>query len=174
MTLPTRLLGVVAVTASAAFLAIPSAASAKAGDRSFQETYPLASKLCTEVVAGKRKRFQRFAPRVLADCARLQTGFTAAQSEVLAARATLGSAIAVDRAAVVAACPAPLVGHPPCERVRDSEHPLIVALRRQLVDASRRYWRVVEAHRMVFWRAIHAIPGARHLPADLQIAEHDS
>jgi hypothetical protein len=174
MTLPTRLLGVVAVTATAALLAIPSAASARAGDRTFPETYPVASKLCTEVATGKRKRLQRFAPRVLADCALLQTGFAAAQSEVLAARATLGSAIAVDRAAIVAACPAPLVGHPSCERVRDSEHHVIVALRRQLVNAARRYFAVVEAHRLVFWRAIHAIPGERHLAADLPIAEQNS
>jgi hypothetical protein len=174
MTLPTRLLGAVAVAATAALLAIPSAASARAGDRTFPETYPVASKLCTEVAAGKRKRLQRFAPRVLADCAVLQGGFTAAQSEELAARATLGNVVAADRAAIVTACPPPLVGHPQCENTRTTEDIAIGALRRQLADSARRYFRVVEAHRLVFWREIHAIPGQRHLPADLPIAQHDS
>jgi hypothetical protein len=174
MTLPTRFLGVLAVTATAALLAIPSAASARAGDRTFQETYPVASKLCTDVAAGKRPRLHRFAARVQADCAALQAGFTVAQSDVLAARTTLGTAIAADRAAITVACPAPLVGHPACERVRNSEDPAIAVLHRQLVNAARRYFRVVEAHRLAFWRDIHAIPGERNLKADLPIAQHDS
>jgi hypothetical protein len=174
MSPPTRSVGVLAVAATTALLVIPSAANARAGDRTFQQTYPVASKLCTEVAAGKRKHLRRFAPRVLADCAVLQSGFTTAQGEVLAARATLGSAVAVDRAAIVAACPAPMVGQPACENIRATEDVAIGALRRQLADAARRYFRVVEAHRLVFWRAIHAIPGERHLPADLPIAEHDS
>jgi hypothetical protein len=174
MTLPTRLLGVLAVAATAALLAIPSAASARAGDRTFQETYPVASKLCTEVAAGKRKRLHRFATRVQADCAALQSAFTADQTDVLAARATLGGAVAADRAAIVAACPAAMVGHPPCENTRTSENRAIGALRRELVDAALRYFRVAETHRLIFWREIHAIPGERRLPADLPIAQHDS
>lgn len=174
MTLPTRPLGVVALTASAALLAIPSAASAWAGDRTYQETYPVASKLCTEVAAGKRRRLQRFAPRVLGDCAVLQSGFTLAQTEVLAARATLGGAIAVDRAAIVAACPPPMIGHPPCENTRDAQTRAIVALRRQQIHAARRYFRVIEAHRRTFWNEIQALPGERHLRADLPIAEQNN
>jgi hypothetical protein len=174
MTLPTRPLGVLAVAATAALLAIPSAASARAGDRTFQETYPVASKLCTEVAAGKRKRLHRFATRVLADCAVLQSAFTADQSEVLAARATLGSAVAVDRAAIVVACPPPMVGHPSCEHIRTTENVAVGALRRQLVDAALRYFRVAETHRLIFWREIHAIPGERRLPTDLPIAAHNS
>jgi hypothetical protein len=174
MTLPTRLLGVVALAATAALLVIPSAASARAGDRTFQATYPVASKLCTEVAAGRRRRLQRFAPRVLADCAVLQSGFTVAQSEVLAARATLGGAIAADRAAIVAACPAPMIGHPPCEHTRYAQSLAIVALRRQQIHAARRYFRVIEAHRRTFWNEIHALPGEARLQADLPIAEHDN
>jgi len=174
MTLPTRLVGALAVAATAASLAIPSAASARAGDRTFQQTYPVASPLCAEVAAGKRKHLQRFAPRVLADCARLQNGFTAAQSVVLSARASLEGALATDRAAIAAACPPPMIGRPPCERIRDSESLAIAALQRQRVDAARRYFRTIEAHRRIFWRAIHALPGEGRLPADLPIAEHDS
>jgi hypothetical protein len=174
MSLSTRSVGALAVAATAALLVIPSAASARAGDHTFQETYPVASKLCAEVTTGKRKRLRHFAPRVLADCAALQSGFTAAQSEVLAARTTLGSALAADRAAIVTACPAPMVGHTPCEHIRATENVAIAALRRQLVHAARRYFRIVEAHRLAFWRAIHAIPSGRHLAADLPVAEHDS
>ena len=55
MTLPRRQLGAVAVLASAISLAVPGVASAtgtKAGDRTFQQTYPLASKVCASVAAG--------------------------------------------------------------------------------------------------------------------------
>jgi hypothetical protein len=174
MTPPTRLVGALAVTATAASLAIPSAAGARAGDRTFPQTYPAASQLCTEVAASQRKRLRRFAPRILADCTALETGFTAAQSAVVTARTTLGAALAADQAAITAACPKPMLGHPACARVRNTENAAIDALQHQRLDAIRRYWRTVETNRRIFWNAIHALPGERHLKADLPIVGHDN
>src|ERR1700716_2224861 len=104
MTPTIRFAGVAAVLAATVTLALPAVAGAKAGDRTFQQTYPVASQLCAKVAAGKEgKRLKRFATQVLADCSALQSGFTAAQSTVLAARAALTAQIAADHAAIAAA-----------------------------------------------------------------------
>jgi hypothetical protein len=174
MTLPTRLTGVLAIAATAGSLAIPAAANAKAGDRSYQQTYPLASRLCTEVAAGQRKRLQRVAPQVAAECALLQSGFTAAQTTVLTARATITSAIAADRAVIVAACPPPNVGKPACEGTRHTESVAIGVLRHQKIAAVHHYYRTIEANRVAFWHAIHALRGASRLRPDAAIKVEDS
>ena len=120
-----RLAGVAAV-AMAAALAFPGVAGAKAGDRTFQQTFPGASQLCANVAAGKGgKRLKRFAPQVLADCATLQSSFTAAQSAVLAARAALAPQIAADRAAILAACPAPKTASLACLQTRAANRPAL-------------------------------------------------
>lgn len=171
MTLPTRLVGIVAVTAAIAPLAVPSAAGARAGDRTFQQTYPVASQLCANVAAGKAKHLKRFAPQVLADCAVLQNAFNAAHSTVLAARAATAVAITADRAVIAAACPKPLTHRPLCDRTRDPELRAIAALERQQIRAARRYYRTIEANRRIFWRAIRALPGERRVREDAPIAE---
>jgi hypothetical protein len=172
MTLPSRLLGAAAVAATTASLAVPGVAGAKAGDSTLQQTYPVASRVCANVAAGKaRKRLQRFAPQVLADCSALQTAFTAAQSAVLAARASIEAQAAADRAALAAACPASIAGKPPCPSKRAQEQDALAALHRLQVQAARRYWRAVEAGRHRFWHAIRALPGEHHARADTPIAE---
>jgi hypothetical protein len=173
MTLPTRLLGAVAVAATTASLAIPGVASAKAGDKTFQQTYPLASKVCANVAAGKAKRLQKFAPQVLADCAALQNGFTAAQAMVLAARAAIEPQLAADRAALTAACPKPPAKRPLCRHARETDEPAIAVLARQQHHAARRYFRKIEANRRKFWRAIRALPGEGHAHEDAPIAEQE-
>ena len=108
MNLHRRLLGGAVIVAAATTLAIPVTAGASAGDRTFQEVYPIASHLCANVAAGtERRRLKSFAPAVLADCQALQAEFTAAQTTVLAARAVLTPQIAANRAAILAVCPTP-------------------------------------------------------------------
>ena len=174
MSLPKQLLGAILVVATTASLAIPATAGAKAGDRTFQETYPGATRLCAEVAAGKRKRLQPFATRILTDCSALQTGFTAAQSAVLLSRGATAASIAIDRAAIALACPPPLVGHPACEHTRHVELLAIATMKRLQTHAARRYYRIIEANRRLFWHAIKALPGTRHLRADAPIVEQDS
>jgi hypothetical protein len=174
MSLPKRPLGVVLVAAITASLAIPAAAGAKAGELTFQQTYPGATKLCGEVAAGKRKRLQPFATRILAACSELQTGFTTAQSAVLAARGTSAASIAADRAAIVAACPPPAIGHPACRHARHAQLLAIATLQRQQAHAARRYYRIIEAGRRRFWHAIKVLPGTRRLREDAPIAEQES
>jgi hypothetical protein len=174
MTVPKPLTGALALAATTASLASPAMASVKAGDSTFQQTYPVASRVCTEVLAGKRKHLQRFRTRVLADCTLLETGFTAAQSAVLAARASISAAIAADRAAITTACPAPPAGRPACESTRRSQQLAITALQLQQVAAARVYYRTIETNRRRFWSAIRALPGERHLRGDSPIAQQNS
>lgn len=174
MTLPKRLICAVALAATMASLAAPAMASVKAGDKTFQQTYPLASRICSEVVAGKHKHLQRFRSRVLADCALLESGFTAAQSIVLATRASVTAAIAADQATLAVACPAPLADLQPCRSTRRAERLAIGALHRQQVLAARRYYRTIEANRHRFWTAIHALPGGHSLRADTPIPQLNS
>jgi hypothetical protein len=174
MTLPTRLLGATAVAATTASLAIPAVAGARAGDLTFQQTYPVASRVCANVAAGKAKRLQKFAPKVLADCSTLQASFTLAQSTVLAARAVIDSQVAADRAAFAVACPTAVAAKPPCPSKHAQEQDALASLRRLQMQNARAYWRAVETARRRFWHAIHALPGQRHAHEDAPIAELNS
>jgi hypothetical protein len=173
MTLRRRLLGAAAVSACAISLAVPAlagAATPKAGEKTFQQTYPLASKLCASVVAGTEgKHLKRFATQILADCTTLQTAFTAAQSTVLAARTTLTAQITADRAVVTTACPTPKDTAVLCLQTRSQENKAIAALRAQRLLAVRHYYKTVEANRAAFWHAIRALPGEGHAHADQPI-----
>jgi hypothetical protein len=173
MTMPKWLTGAVALAATTALLATPAMATVKAGERSFQQTYPVASRVCTEVVAGKRKHLQHSRAQVLADCALLESNFLAAQSTVLAARASITAAIVADRAAITTACPPPSAGLPACESTRSSEQLAIKALRLQQVQAAHSFYLAIEANRRHFWSAIRALPFERHLHGDSPIAQQN-
>ena len=169
-----RVLGTAAIAATTAMLVVPSVAGARAGDRTFAQTYPVASHLCTEVAAGKRPRLKKVAATVLADCAALQANFTAAQTAVLATRASIASQVAADAALIKAACPQSQVGKPACENARHSENAAISSLHAQGRAAARLYYKTIEANRHTFWHAIHLLLGASHLPADKPIKVENS
>ena len=174
--MPKRLLGATAITATVAALALPAIASAttRAGDKTFQQTYPVASRLCTEVAAGKRPHLKSVATTVLADCAALQTNFTTAQTAVVTARTTLRAQIAADAHAIALACPKPHDGTPSCLSTRHTQHAAISALRAQLLAAVHVYYKAVETNRRAFWAAIKALRPARHFAADKPIKVENS
>jgi len=175
MSTATRLSGSIAAATIAATLAIPGTAGAKAGEHTFQQTYPFASRLCAHVQAGKGPiHLQPFAAQVLADCATLNSGFTAAQSAVLAAQASFASGLAADRAAIAAACTPPVKNRPLCRSTRRSEHAAIVALRREHTAAVHLYYKTIEANRHAFWAAIRSLPGGKGLPMDRRIPQRSS
>jgi hypothetical protein len=173
MTLRRRLLGAAAVSACGISLAGPGlagAATPKAGEKTFQQTYPLASKICASVAAGtESKHLKRFATQILVDCTALQSAFTAAQTTVLAARTTLTAQITADRAAVTTACPTPKDTAAACLQTRSQQSKAIAALRFQRLLAVRHYYKTVEANRHAFWKAFRALPGEGHVRADQPI-----
>jgi hypothetical protein len=171
----TRLSGSIAALSIAATLAITATADAKAGERTYQQTYPVASQLCANVAAGKGpKRLRPYAAQVLADCATLSAGFSSAQSAVLAAQASFASGLAADKAAIAAVCTPPVKNHPLCRSTRRNENAAIRALRREHTAAVHLYYTTVEANRRTFWAAIHSLPGGKGIPADKPIPQQSS
>jgi hypothetical protein len=127
------------------------------------------------VQAGKGPVHLRpFAAQVLADCATLSSGFTAAQSAVLAAQTSFAGGLAADRAAIAAACTPPVKNRPLCRSTRRSEHAAIVELRSEHTAALHLYYRTIEANRRTFWAAIRSLPGGRRTPADRPIPQQSS
>ena len=164
-----RVLGAVAIAATTAML-LPSFASAtSAGDRTFAQTYPVASRLCTEVALGKRPHLKSVAAKVTEDCTALQTKFTTAQTAVLATRAAVAAQIAADETLITAACPKSMIGKPSCHNARLSEGAAIAALRAQRRAAAHLYYKTVETNRRAFWHAIKLLRGLSHVPADKPI-----
>jgi hypothetical protein len=152
-------------------LSASALASPRAGERSFQQTYPVASPLCARVSAGTEgKRLKRSVAAVSADCGALESSFTTVQSEVVIERAALRAQIAADNATITAACP--VVVPPPgvaCDQARKVDGTAVAGLRSQIHRDARRYYRRVEAARARFWAAIHALPGESRVRADAPI-----
>ena len=175
MTVPPRLLGILAMAAAAAPFAVPAAASATAGDKTLAQTYPVASGLCAKVTAGtENKHLKLYAPQVLADCTALQSEFTATQSAVLLARTTIAVQIASERTTTAVACPTPKDVKAACLHVRRADRTAILALQRQRVHAVRLYYTTIETARDHFWKAIRALPGEHRIHADAPIPVQSS
>ncbi len=168
-----RVLGAAAIAATTATLAIPSVAGANAGDRTFAQTFPVASRLCTEVAAGKRPHLKAIAPMIATDCATLLANFTAAQTAVLAARTSLGAQIAADQALKAAACPPALERKASCLNAKHTENAAIHALKVQRRNASRLYYKTIESDRGAFWHAIKQLRGLLHVQTDKPIRVQD-
>jgi hypothetical protein len=163
------------IIAGAATLAFAGVASAKAGERTFPETYPRASQLCANIAAGAGpKRLRPYAKLIATDCTTLQNEFTAAQSVVLAARTSLESGVTADKAAIAAVCTPPVANRAVCRSTRKSERLAIRGLRVEHVAAVHLYYRTIEANRRTFWAEIHALPGSASLPSDTPIPPQSS
>ena len=136
-----------------------SGATVRAGDRTYQQTYPVASQLCAKVAAGTEgKHLKRFAATVSTDCTTLQSGFVTAQTTVLAARTAITAQITADRAVMSAACPATAkVPSAVCIQTRKTESYAITVLQHQQRTAARHFYKTVETNRDHFWKAIRSL-----------------
>jgi hypothetical protein len=174
MTPSKRIAAAVAVAAGALALALPGSAFAtpKPGSLTFQQTFPLASGVCAKVAAGtENKHLAKFAVQVTADCAALEATFTQNHALVLAARTAILPTLTADRAAVHAACPNPKA-RPillACKQAHKTNDAAIRSLVAQLHLAYHTYFKSIEAARGAFWSAIHALPGEKHVHADIPI-----
>jgi len=157
--------GVVVVVLGA--LTLPAAASAKPGSRSFQETYPVASKLCAESpLPGK---LQSEATQVASDCTTLQSSYNAAVTAGQNADASFASAVAAAKAKRQAACvptPTTTAGKVACLKTRLAATRAIDSQRVGLRLALRQFHLSIEQARVTFWTAIHGLRGGAGIPAD--------
>jgi hypothetical protein len=153
-------------------LAFPGVAgAAPAGTHNFEQSFPVASKLCANVAkGGGPKRLRSSAAAVLADCTVLQNNFNASRASVIATEAAIASALAADKAARQVACVGKPTTHPvQCGLARRQSKLLRHRLGRQKFVAARAYWRTLEADRAAFWAEIRALPGGKGLAPDKPI-----
>jgi hypothetical protein len=165
MTPPARFAGVLVVAASAAAFAAPAAATGpRTGEKNLQQTYPLASRLCTEIATGTgkpRPHLRPFATQILADCTTLQNGFNAARSTLLTTKASIASARAADEALAANACAGTAAKTAACAGAQHTEGQLLRALNVQLKRAVHVYYVTIVTDGKAFWHAIRALPGSR-------------
>lgn len=158
----------------AASLAFCGAASAKAGDRSFAQTYPVASALCARAAAGQLPRkLAASATQVKAACSKLENAFGPLQTAVQNANVQLQTGVANAKAAIAAAC-APGANRKTCRQTRHTERLTIAALRRQHRAAVLLYYTSIEANRRTFWATIRSLRGGSSIKPDKPIKPQSS
>src|ERR1700694_2421723 len=152
MTYLKRLALAVVVPAALVSLAIPGVASAKAGDQTMAQTIPVSASVCAKVAAGTEgPRVKKNAVPVAAACTILQAAFTAAQTTVLASRATIEPQMIANRTAINTACPTPTHQPVTCHAVRVKDVAANKALKEQLRLAVKSYFVAVDTARRAFW-----------------------
>jgi hypothetical protein len=149
-----------------ALLALPAAASAHPGQRSFATTYPVASRLCTNVAAGRGPIALRpDASQVAGLCGTLKTSFTTAQGTYFATVTPLKN----QATALVTATREACATKPPtatCKATRKQNRAALKSLRAGVRTAGATYRTSIETARTTFWSAIHSLPGAAGIAAD--------
>jgi hypothetical protein len=162
----------IAVAAILATLGIAGVASAKAGDRTFEQTYPVASGLCAKAVAGTLpKRLEPQAAQVTTACNTLQSAFGPLQTTVKNAEAQYAAGLAAVKASIQSAC---VTKGPACRTARIQGRAQKRNLRVLRHLAVRTYYVNIEANRRTFWATIHALRGGRSIKADPSIPVQSS
>jgi hypothetical protein len=167
--------GAAVAAAAIATLAFPGAAGATAGKRSFDQSFPVASRLCANVAKGAGPaRLRKSAGQVLADCGALQSSFAADRAGVLAVNASLAAQAAAARSGLAVACTGTPKHRLPCQKAHNKDRRILSQLSRQRVKAAHVYYSSIEAARVSFWSAIRALPGGASLREDSRIPLQDS
>jgi hypothetical protein len=153
-------------------LCAATTAVASPGSRTFPQTYPIASHLCSEVSSGQLpKGLQASSAQLAQACSTLQSAFGQAQSTVMAADSQLSAALQADRAHVQSVCrqarQAPARGV--CQQAHQAFIAQAQALHAQMKSANQQYYAAVEAARKTFWSTVHSLRGGRHIVGDAPI-----
>jgi hypothetical protein len=168
----TRLITRTVVAMMLATLALAGVASAKAGDRTFAQTYPVASGLCAKAVAGTLpKRLAPQAAQVTAACNTLQSAFGPLQTAVLSAQAQFTAGLAAVKASIQSAC---ATKGQACHTARIQGRAQRRNLRALHRLAVKTYYVNIEANRRTFWATIHALRGGHSIKPDKPIAPQNS
>lgn len=169
-----RVLGGCCVAAITAALLFPGLAAAKAGDKSFGQTYPYAAALCAKVTAGQTPpKLKGSEAKVSQACAKLQNAFGPLQTAVQGANAQLQSGIQNARATITQACQ-PGAARANCRAARRNGRLAIASLRRQHRAAVRLFYTSIEANRRTFWATIRALRGGGSIKPDQPITPQSS
>jgi hypothetical protein len=148
-----------------ALLILPAAASARPGQRSFNRTYPVASRLCTNVAGGAGPtKLRADKAQVAALCTTLGTSFTTAQTTYFNTVTPIKQQVIALRAQVHEACA--MRPSAACKTARKQARTTLAGLRAQVRTAASTYRTSIQTARHTFWNAIHALRGGAGLPTD--------
>jgi hypothetical protein len=156
-----QMLGIVGA-AIAVSLTVPGSALARAGDRSFADTYPVASALCVRAAAHPATLGQKLEPNaaaVVMACQALDGPFLGLESTVDTAEATLLNTIAAQKLLVASACPRPVPASEKaaCVMVRGTAHTTDATARSTEQAAVTAFHAAIEANRTTFWSTIGSL-----------------
>lgn len=156
-------------------LAVSGVASARPGDRSFTQTYPVASSLCANVAAGHvPKGLAGSVPKVNQACAALGSAYSAALAPALSAEQAFRAGNQAARLQARQTCLQAHAVHQPkvCRQARRQAHLTVRADRLVRRAAVLRYRIAIESARRTFWSTIHALRGGADIKADAP--KHDA
>lgn len=156
-----QVLGIVGA-AIAVSLTVPGSALARAGDRTFADTYPVASALCVRAAAHPAALGPKLEPNaaaVVAACQTLDNPFLTIVSTVDAAEATLLNTISAQKLLVASACPRPVPASEKaaCEAARATAHTTDTNARTTEQAAVTAFHTSIEANRTTFWSTIGSL-----------------
>jgi hypothetical protein len=156
-----QVLGVVGA-AIAVSLTVPGSALARAGDRTFADTYPVATALCLKATAHPATlgpKLESNASAVIAACQTLSNPFLPLVSTVDAAEATLLNTISAQKLLVASACPRPVPTSEKaaCQAARATAHTTDATARSTEQAAVTAFHTAIEANRTTFWSTISSL-----------------
>jgi hypothetical protein len=156
-----QVLGIVGA-AIAVSLTVPGSALARAGDRTFAETYPAATALCLRATAQPAtlgRKLEPQAPKVIAACQTLNNAFLPLVSTVDAAEAALLNTLAAQKLLVSTACPRPVPASEKaaCQAARATSRTTDTTARSTEHAAVTTFHTAIEANRTTFWSAIASL-----------------
>jgi hypothetical protein len=148
----------IAGAALALTLTATTSAFARAGDRPFAETYPVASALCARAHAGTLgSKLEPQAGAVMMACNALENPYGTLVSNVDAAEATYLTVVSTQKGLVTAACPKPVTNQTACSDARATAKSTIAAAKMTEQTAVTAYHTAIEANRTTFWNTISAL-----------------
>jgi hypothetical protein len=146
------------VAAIAVTLTVAPSALARAGDRTLEHTYPVATGLCAKAHQSTLvPRLETKRAAVLAACDTLENAFAPLVVTVDAAEAQYLSTVASQKTLVAAACARPVKDKAACESARATARTTDAAARSTLASAVLAFHTAIEANRTTFWSTISSL-----------------
>ena len=152
-----------------ALLALPAIAGAHPGQRGFNHTFPVASRLCAKVANGHTpKRLQGSTDKVAAACAKLKSDFTDAQNAYTTGVAPIKQQATDAIKTLRATCMQAHADKNPaaCKAARQSTRTTLQGLRTQVRTLAKAYHVSVDTARKTFWATIRALKGGATIAPD--------
>jgi hypothetical protein len=155
-----RQLPLIAVAVAVVSLVASASALAAAGDRSVDQTYPVATALCVKAHTGALPtKLVAQASAVVSACDTLENAFPPLVATVDGALSQYLKVVSAQKNLVAAACVRPVSAHTACVDARTSARAAIVVaggVRRVAVTS---FHSSVEANRSAFWTTIQSLRG---------------